>query len=265
MKPFIKTTLAIALGSAFSINAVAYDVIGSKVLTEDTTYSNGARFDGVIKADGFKITAGKDAGGIGIRLSKDVARLTAKELEVAGTLENQVGAKLTVTDTLTSHANFTNVGTATIGTLNGTGISNYAGGSLTAKTINLGSGTLLNLQQGTVTITSGVMKGTVQNSGILYLNSEDAKIDGNLIHLSGSVLQQSEGKNLKNLTVTGEANLSSALIIDDTLSVSRANISSDLIAGKFIQTNQTNESYSSFREGANATIGTYEAQNGKYG
>lgn len=265
MKPFIKTTLAIALGSAFSINAVAYDVIGSKVLTEDTTYSNGARFDGDIKADGFKITAGKDAGGIGIRLSKDVARLTAKELEVAGTLENQVGAELTVTDTLTSHANFTNVGTATIGTLNGTGISNYAGGSLTAKTINLGSGTLLNLQQGTVTITSGVMKGTVQNSGILYLNSEDAKIDGNLIHLSGSVLQQSEGKNLKNLTVTGEANLSSALIIDDTLSVSRANIFSDLIAGKFIQTNQTNESYSIFREGANATIGTYEAQNGKYG
>lgn len=264
MKPFIKTTLAIALGSAFSINAVAYDVIGSKVLTEDTTYSNGARFDGVIKADGFKITAGKDAGGIGIRLSKDVARLTAKELEVAGTLENQVGARLTVTGTLTSHDQFTNVGTATIGDLlKGTNITNGIGGSLTAKKIELANGLLSN--KGTVTITSGQMNGEVHNSGILYLNSEDAKIDGNLNHFPGSVLQQSESKNLKNLSVSGEANLQSALVIDNTLSVSRANIASDLIAGKFIQTNQTKESYSIFREGANATIGTYEAQNGKYG
>lgn len=264
IKPFIKTTLAIALGSAFSINAVAYDVIGSKVLTEDTTYSNGARFDGVIKADGFKITAGKDARGIGIRLSRDVARLTAKELEVAGTLENQVGARLTVTGTLTSHDQFTNVGTATIGDLlKGTNITNEIGGSLTAKKIELANGLLLN--KGTVTITSGQMNGNVNNSGILYLNSEDAKIDGNLNHLSGSVLQQSESKNLKNLSVSGEANLNSALVIDNTLSVSRANIASDLIAGKFIQTNQTKEAYSIFREGANATIGTYEAQNGKYG
>lgn len=261
---FHVSCLTVAVMACFSTNVVAYN----PDFTEDKTYSeteigwddNFRIQDGVIvSAENSSITVTNDTA----TTSKIQGSLTAKNLTTTGGLETRSTGTLTVNGTLYT-ATLTNVGEATIGQLKASSVSNNSGGKITVNQLEAGS--VFTQADSVLTVKSGLIKGKLQNSGAVYLTSDNAKIEGTLWLAADSVLKKNEDSNLTNLEVTeGKVNIANDLTVENDLTLSSANVTGNLtVGGKFIQSHTTTEDYTIFREGS-SSVGSFVSNTTRYG
>ena len=262
---FHVSCLTVAVMACFSTNVVAYN----PDFTEDKTYSeteigwddNFRIQDGVIvSAENSSITVTNDTE----TTSKIQGSLTAKNLTTTGGLETRSTGTLTVNGTLYT-ATLTNVGEATIGQLKASSVSNNSGGKITVNQLEAES--VFTQADSVLTVKSGLIKGKLQNSGAVYLTSDNAKIEGTLWLAADSVLKKNEDSNLTNLEVTeGKVNIANDLTVENDLTLSSANVTGNLtVGGKFIQSHTTTEDYTIFREGSSSEIGSFVSNTTRYG
>lgn len=261
---FHVSCLTVAVMACFSTNVVAYN----PDFTEDKTYSEAEidwndnfriKEEVTVNAKDSSITVTNDTK----TTSKIQGSLTAKNLTTTGGLETSSKGTLTVSGTLGT-AKLTNVGEATIGQLNASSVSNYSGGKITVG--QLVAESVFTQADSVLTVTSG-FKGKLQNSGTVYLTSDNAKIEGTLSLAADSVLKKNEDSNLTNLEVTeGKVSIANDLTVENDLKLSSANVFGDLtVGGTFIQSHTTTEDYTIFREGSSSKIGSFESNTTRYG
>ena len=263
---FHVSCLTVAVMACFSTNAVAYnpDFIESTKLNGDKiNWDDNFRIgEGVIvNAENSSITVTNDTE----TTSKIKGTLTAKNLTTTGGLENHSTGTLTVSGKLHTTATLTNVGKATIGQLEASSVSNYSGGKITVDQLEAKS--VLTWADSVLTVNSGLIKGKLQNSGTVYLTSDDAKIEGTLSLVAGSVLKKNESSNLTNLEVTeGKVSIANDLKVENNLTLSSANVTGNLtVGGTFTQSHTTTADYTIFRDGSTSEIGSFVSDTGRYG
>lgn len=262
---FHVSCLTVAVMACFSTNVVAYN----PDFTDDKTYSEAEidwndnfriKEEVTVNAKDSSITVTNDTK----TTSKIQGSLTAKNLTTTGGLETSSKGTLTVSGTLDT-ATLTNVGEATIGQLEASSVSNYSGGKITVD--QLVAESVFTQADSVLTVTSGSIKGKLQNSGAVYLTSDSAKIEGTLSLLAGSVLKKNEDSNLTNLEVTeGKVSIANDLTVVNDLTLSSANVFGDLtVGGTFTQSHTTTEDYTIFREGSSSKIGSFVSNTKRYG
>lgn len=262
---FHVSCLTVAVMACFSTNVVAYDPDFTKDTTHTETeidWNDNFRIqEGVtVNAENSSITVTNDTE----TTSKIQGTLTAKNLTTTGGLETSSKGTLTVSGTLDT-ATLTNVGEATIGQLKASSVSNNSGGKITVNQLEAES--VFTQADSVLTVKSGLIKGKLQNSGAVYLTSDNAKIEGTLSLLAGSVLKKSEDSNLTNLEVTeGKVSIANDLTVVNDLTLSSANVTGNLtVGGTFIQSHTTTEDYTIFREGSSSEIGSFVSNTTRYG
>lgn len=262
---FHVSCLTVAVMACFSTNVVAYD----PDFTKDTTHTETE----IDWNDNFRIQEGVtvNAENSSINVTNDTettskiqGTLTAKNLTTTGGLETSSKGTLTVSGTLDT-ATLTNVGEATIGQLKASSVSNNSGGKITVNQLEAES--VFTQADSVLTVKSGLIKGKLQNSGAVYLTSDNAKIEGTLWLAADSVLKKNEDSNLTNLEVTeGKVNIANDLTVENDLTLSSANVTGNLtVGGKFIQSHTTTEDYTIFREGSSSEIGSFVSNTTRYG
>lgn len=264
---FRVSCLTLAITACFSTNVLASY---GQTFNRDTTLNTvDIQWNGAFRIkDAAKVEASDSTITVsGEQTSSKImdGQLTVKNLSTQGNLELQENGKLTVLDTLKTQT-FTNTSTSTVTITHFQGNSLNNQGLMTVNSLEVGE-KITTSANSVLNVESGQIKGKVENRGLIYLNSENAKIDGTLYLYDGAELKQNETTNLKNLEVTqGKVSISNDLTIENNLLVSSANIFGDLtVGGKFIQTHTTTNDYTIFRSGSSATIGTIESSLGKYG
>lgn len=262
---FHVSCLTVAVMACFSTNVVAYDPDFTKDTTHTETeidWNDNFRIqEGVtVNAENSSITVTNDTE----TTSKIQGTLTAKNLTTTGGLETSSKGTLTVSGTLDT-ATLTNVGEATIGQLKASSVSNNSGGKITVNQLEAES--VFTQADSVLTVKSGLIKGKLQNSGAVYLTSDNAKIEGTLWLAADSVLKKNEDSNLTNLEVTeGKVNIANDLTVENDLTLSSANVTGNLtVGGKFIQSHTTTEDYTIFREGSSSEIGSFVSNTTRYG
>lgn len=262
---FHVSCLTVAVMACFSTNAVAYnpDFIKDTTLSEDKiNWDDNFRIEKEVDVNAVNssITVTKDTE----TTSKIKGSLTAKNLTTTGGLENHSTGTLTVSGKLHT-ATLTNVGKATIGQLEASSVSNHSGGKITVDQLEAKS--VLTWADSVLTVNSGLIKGKLQNSGTVYLTSDDAKIEGTLSLAAGSVLKKNESSYLTNLEVTeGKVSIANDLKVENNLTLSSANVTGNLtVGGTFTQSHTTTADYTIFRDGSTSEIGSFVSDTGRYG